>query len=208
MQHIKRVITTLAPALRLPVVEQVPQFPASLLTALAQVESQCGLLNIPRYESSWWTRLTDQARQGPPHKYSRFAPWIDLYGKQVACSWGPWQIMAFNAYDRGYRGRPDMLSIPEVAAHWTIRFFNSLPLAGKLDPATMHLYHPKDAPPTANSVDLHKLHHIRYADRLAVVAIVGDAWNTGNSADDMVPHSYIQKLLSAYIREEEDGYHE
>jgi len=199
LQHITR---TIAPALRIPAVEGVPRFAEYVLLALADVESQRGLINIPRYEPHWYTRLTDQARQGPPHEYHRFEKWIVAYGKQVACSWGPWQLMAFNAYDSGYRDSPSLLSLPEVAAVWSVAFFNAQRMTLYLDPNTMHLFHPMFKPAGSHRVDLGTLQTARYADRLPILAVIADTWNSGNSTDTNVPQPYIQKLIAAYLLEE------
>jgi len=202
--HLARVISAIGGALHLPLVVIQPKFNELLFTALADVETQGGEWNLPRFEKSWFDRLTSQDRQGPPHGYARFADWIAAYGKQVASSWGPWQLMAFNAYDRGYRGRPDLLSLPEVAAIWTALFFNSLPLTAYLS-KDMRLHHKKEKPDDAVRVDLRTLSQVRYDDRLTVLAVVGDAWNTGNAADANVPETYIKRLTCAYLKREEEA---
>ena len=88
--------------------------PAWLLVAIAKNESSLGDDCGPRHESAWdvgGTYAADPVQAGL----------LRLYGSAAACSYGPWQIMLYNA--PGYT--PDELNaqLPMVARA-TIAFLN------------------------------------------------------------------------------------
>ncbi len=87
--------------------------PRCVLAALASNESRYGANNEPRHEPAY-----DEG--------GRYADAMALkrYGRDAACSWGPWQIMFVTAKELGYEGAPKDLADPETSLPFVIRLIN------------------------------------------------------------------------------------
>ena len=92
---------------------------AAILTALAGVESSFGENNKPRFEPSY-------APDGTYFKAPHLQKLYEQYGRDAACSFGPWQIMAVRALELGYHGAPSDLSDAKVSAPYVIMNLNNI----------------------------------------------------------------------------------
>jgi hypothetical protein len=87
--------------------------PARVLAAIAHNESRYGANNVPRHEPAFDAggRYADRAA-------------LEKYGREAACSWGPWQVMYVTAKELGYKGAPKELADPEVSLPFAIKLVN------------------------------------------------------------------------------------
>ena len=95
-----------------------------LLHALKQVESSGGTDKRDRYEPKFEEKylIDNDSNLG-----SRTKAAIAKYGtKQVATSYGPYQIMAATAYDRGFAGKPEDLRNESTCKTYAEKYINWL----------------------------------------------------------------------------------
>lgn len=153
----------------------------ALLTAIAEVESNCGTFpqgQQSRYEPGFRKLYVD-----PP----TVADWVKQVrawygGDRVSRSIGITQVMALTAYDIGMpiHVEPEDLYKPWVCLFWTIELLNkrTMPNAWKAYQSMDPLY-------------------ISDSERVFIEKI-GDAYNSGNARDGNVPTEYVNKLWKAY----------
>lgn len=86
---------------------------ASLLAAIAEVESSFGLYNLPKHE-----KIFDYGG-----KYFNRDLWED-WGAWAACSYSSFQIMFPVACELGFRGSPEDLWNDDVAILWVLELID------------------------------------------------------------------------------------
>lgn len=196
-KHLDNLISILASAIRLPETAD-GKFRFRLLKSIATIESAYGQWNLPRFEEAWWNRFRHQ----DPVKYKRFESWVENFGRQVTSSFGPWQLMAFNAIDDGYPyGQPlSLLSLPEVSIPYVIKFINRqrYPVLVNHDDEKLSLarYY-GEIVFGFTKTDLRNLQLINDDQVEVVLSIIGDVYNSG-STSGYYPVGYVKKLISVY----------
>lgn len=142
----------------------------TFLRAIAQVESNGGANDYPRFEASYApkdARFTVQGRviTGTGRNFNDIVRgrW-NAYGMASACSFSPWQILYHAAADLGYSDHPvGLWRYPEIARHYVVAYVERQLKKG------------------VNTVEG-----------------LADAYNSGNAHDAIVPTEYISKVVAAY----------
>jgi hypothetical protein len=83
------------------------------LAALAEVETNYGEFNVPKYEKAY----------DLGGKYENHQLWTK-YGAMAACSWSPWQILFPVCVELGFTGRPYDLQDAETAIYWVTDYID------------------------------------------------------------------------------------
>jgi hypothetical protein len=114
LQEVDETLKEYAPSLRAP--EGID--PLRLLRALCLVETSGGINNLPKHEPAYdaggrWFQKSARLQED----YAR-------YGRAVACSWGPMQIMYNTARELGYEGPPWYLADPDAGVRVAVEYLN------------------------------------------------------------------------------------
>jgi hypothetical protein len=142
-----------------------------VLIAIAEVESQGGRNNYPRFERSYAPKgqqFTIQGHiiEGTGTNFTVVAEsrWT-RFGLASACSFGPHQMLYHTAADRGYQAEPWRLWNPDLEKEWV-------------------------------TVELKR----QFVKGANTISKIGDAWNSGSYLDANIPGDYITKLVSVYVK--------
>lgn len=104
----------------------------AFLWALSGKESSFGANNVPRFEPAYARETNGIYYLGRPKKEygEQLRQLYKHYGAMMACSWGPFQIMAIGAFELGYVGNPAALADAKISMPFVIRKLNRIISSG------------------------------------------------------------------------------